>query len=238
MRRDEAKVAAREAWIKELEKPKAEQQSLRKFAEAHGVDPTTLGRLAKGGKTIREHNEERQILSKAEERTIVDFLLEMGDRGFPLTHRLIIEKAQYLLQAKGHDVEIGQEWIYRFLNRHPDLKTYRATPLHRTRANGLNPTQVKNYWDTVEELFDKFQPPPGNIFGMDEVGINTGVAPRQIVIGRRGQRVQHQQTEGDKENITVITTICADGTMLDDTVVFKGTYMMKDWALKNPDNAK
>ena len=44
------------------------------------------------------------------------------------------------------------------------------------------------------------------------------------VIGTAGKCVQHQQKTGNRENITVIVTICADGTSMPPAVIF----MLKD----------
>ncbi|KAJ7040000.1 hypothetical protein C8F04DRAFT_887737, partial [Mycena alexandri] len=48
-----------------------------------------------------------------------------------------------------------------------------------------------------------------DVYGMDESGFTLGHQGRERVIGRRGT---HKQGGGDKENVTVIVTICADGT--------------------------
>ncbi|KAG8951472.1 hypothetical protein FRC04_006004 [Tulasnella sp. 424] len=121
-----------------------------------------------------------------------------------------------MIQAKhSEEVELGQEWKTRFMRCHPDLQTYRATPLDRVRANGLNPTVLKDYKDTIEELFALHKPPERNIFGADEVPMNCGIAPRQKVVGQAGQRVQHHQTN----------------------VIFKGKYRMDSWHENNPDRA-
>ena len=48
------------------------------------------------------------------------------------------------------------------------------------------------------------------------------------VIGTAGKCVQHQQKTGNRENITVIVTICADGTSMPPAVIFKGLkYLIK-----------
>lgn len=124
------------------------------------------------------------------------------------------------------------------MRRHPNLQTYHATPLDCIRANGLNPTVLKDYEDTVEGLFTLHNPPEQNIFGADEVAMNCGIAPRQKVVSQAGQQVQHHQTNGERENITCIETICADGTVLQPTVNFKGKYQMDSWQENNPDRAK
>ncbi|KIO17780.1 hypothetical protein M407DRAFT_84644 [Tulasnella calospora MUT 4182] len=126
---------------------------------------------------------------------------------------MIIEKAVQVLEAKtGEPAEVGKHWFNRFMERHPKLATYRAGPLNRIRANAANPVVLRDYADTVERLFAEHKPPPRNILGTDELG--------------------------DRNNVTVIETICADGTVLRPIVIFKGQYLMLGWGEDNPDDAK
>ena len=69
---------------------------------------------------------------------------------------------------------------------------------------------------------------------MDKSGFPTGDPRTERVIGRRGTKVQHKQTEGDRENMTVLVTICADGTSLRPTIIFKGKNFMTKWNDNNP----
>jgi len=54
------------------------------------------------------------------------------------------------------------------------------------------------------------------------------------VYGATGEKVQHQQHSGGRENITVIVTICADGTSLPPAVIFKGDSYQTSWKQDNP----
>lgn len=47
-------------------------------------------------------------------------------------------------------------------------------------------------------------------------------------MGPRDSRCQHLQQGGTKENITVLVTICADGTALPPTIVFKNKELPED----------
>lgn len=98
--KEAAKIAARKAFLDQENKPDSEKKSIRKIAEEHGVDHSVLSRLIRGQPTMAEFNAEKQLFTRAEERTIVDFLVGMGKRGFPLTHRMIYEKAVRLLEVK------------------------------------------------------------------------------------------------------------------------------------------
>ncbi|KIO27370.1 hypothetical protein M407DRAFT_38982, partial [Tulasnella calospora MUT 4182] len=72
-------------------------------------------------------------------------------------------------------------------------------------------------------------------YAADETGIALGQAMRTLVIGPAGQNVQHKQQDVEREIVTVLETICADGTYLRPTVIFKvgpNGYMDTELALK------
>ncbi|KAF9524941.1 hypothetical protein CPB83DRAFT_725609, partial [Crepidotus variabilis] len=56
---------------------------------------------------------------------------------------------------------------------------------------------------------------PGNIYGMDESGFPPSHQGVERVVGRRGTKTQHKTGSANRENVTVLVTICADGTALD-----------------------
>ncbi|EJF61425.1 CENP-B protein, partial [Dichomitus squalens LYAD-421 SS1] len=69
---------------------------------------------------------------------------------------------------------------------------------------------------------------------MDETGIQEGVGLKERVLGPAGQKVQYQQRSGERENITVVVTICADGTSIPPAVIFKGQAFHTKWKQNNP----
>ncbi|KAH7919619.1 hypothetical protein BV22DRAFT_1108007 [Leucogyrophana mollusca] len=71
---------------------------------------------------------------------------------------------------------------------------------------------------------------PEDIYGMDESGFPlSGNTAAYRCVGRRGVKVQHIAGSGDKENVTAIVTICADGTALTPTIIYKGQNFMQKW---------
>ena len=58
-------------------------------------------------------------------------------------------------------------------------------------------------------------------FGGDELG--------KVVYCDTAATIQHEQTEGNRENVTAVVTICADGTTVTPTVIFKGKYVNAAW---------
>jgi len=49
----------------------------------------------------------------------------------------------------------------------------------------------------------------------------------------RGTKVQHKIGSVNRENVTVLVTICANGTALKPTIIFKGQHFQQRWAENN-----
>lgn len=75
---------------------------------------------------------------------------------------------------------------------------------------------------------------PDDTYGTDEPGFQEGLGGKERVIGKKGKKIQHQAHSGSRENITVIITICADGTALAPAVIFKGEGFQSRWDQENP----
>ncbi|KIY48767.1 DDE-domain-containing protein, partial [Fistulina hepatica ATCC 64428] len=56
------------------------------------------------------------------------------------------------------------------------------------------------------------------------------------VVGRRGTKVQHKQGSNNRENTTVLVTICADGSTLTPLVVQKAKNFQSNWNENNVAN--
>ena len=56
-------------------------------------------------------------------------------------------------------------------------------------------------------------------------------------MGSRKPGPQYQQHDGIQENITVIVTVCVDGTATPPAVIFKGQGFQMKWKQDNPPDA-
>jgi hypothetical protein len=224
----------------ELNPNAADRLSYRAVADKHDVSKSTLQRLVNGGISMSAFNASKQRLIPAEERIIVDFCLESADRGFPLTVTNVYKCADNILTVQLGDDHppLGHNWVNNFLTRHRDeLQTHWSKPLDTQRGQALNPTNVKLWFDMVKEHIMDTGILPGNIYGMDESGFPPSDQGTQRVIGRRGTKTQHAQGSAERENVTAIITICADGTVLKPSIIFKGQNVMKKWGDKNVSDA-
>ena len=174
-----------------------------------------------------------------EEETILKYLVALGDRGFPLNHRRLKELVDVILRRPDHYGPefkgVGIRWTERFVQRHSDrIGMYWSSGLDTKRGRAVNPTANAKWQELLRQLLEDFNLQAEDIYGTDETGFMTGVGLKERVIGRRGKKVQHQQRGGNRETITVIPTICADGTSIPPAVIFKGKSYQVRWKQNNP----
>jgi hypothetical protein len=251
------KARAAELYNTELEKEPGEtKKGLRKICQQVEeecwkeekvrikVSKTSLSRYAKGGKTQAQSNAEGSLVTIEEAEVIIEYAIQVANQGHGLSLRRLEEHANEILQARmGEDFDgVGKNWASHFLEKHSDrLWSYWCHPLENSRARAGNPHTKKAFYDMLEENImgdEEEEPIPDElIFGADETGVQQGLGTRQRIIGPKGKKVQHQQRSGDRENITVMVAICADGTSLPPAVIFKGESFQTSWRQNNPLNA-
>ena len=83
-------------------------------------------------------------------------------------------------------------------------------------------------------LYNEIQFRGCNIYNLDEKGLMMGVANRSKVIVRRGSKLQALCQDTNRELITIVECICADGTTVSPMIIFKGAAHYYGW---HPDSA-
>ena len=238
------KNAQMQMAIDEYRREQAKPEGIRKLgyrpiAAKHGVSSSTLQALVNGGVSMSAFNTTKQKLTHAEERVLVDFILESSDRAAPLSFKNIAVHANGILGGREEPAEpVGDSWVPRFLDRYRnELQTHWSRPLATERARSLNKDTVKHWFQLIKEKVIDKGIKEHNIYGMDESGFPPSNQGVQRVVGRRGTKIQHKAGSANRENVTVLVTICADGTALQPTVIFKGKKLLKKWGNNNVSNA-
>ncbi|SJK99633.1 uncharacterized protein ARMOST_02941 [Armillaria ostoyae] len=205
---------------------------------------STLRRIVKGGQTMCEFNAGKRWLLPEEEEVILKYAISLAERGFPCSQRRLREHINSILEAhEDPNFEpVGENFVGCWAERHSErLKPFWSHALDHSRVRAVNVYTKEGYFkllkETIEGRDDKEPIAPELIFGTDETGIQKGIGTSERVYGPANRSVQHQQRSGDRENIMVIETICADGTSLAPSVIFKGEGYQVSWKQENPLNA-
>ncbi|GBE84500.1 Pogo transposable element with KRAB domain [Sparassis crispa] len=189
-----------------------------------------------------EHDAENGWLTLTEVELVLQYIIELGNRGFPLSHRRLKEHVDEILQAHLGDTflakGVGKNWTHRFIQRHSDqIKASWASPLEEKRGRAVNPHTNEAWFKLLEDTIRDYDIVPKMTYGTDEIGCSGSTGPSEHVLGANKKGPQYQQIGGDRENITVIVTICADGSATPSAVIFKGKGYQVSWKQDNPANA-
>lgn len=181
-----------------------QKEYLKETGRVISLNHNTLANLAKGGVRLSEFNSStKSWLTLAETDKVLEYVVEMARRGFPLSHKRLKEHVDEVCQARLGDSfpesGVGKNWTQHFVEKHSDhLRAYRAHSLDGARGRAVNPTTNKAWFEMLKDVLesgDDDKPmAPECIWGVDETGIQPGGGSSQErALGGAGMQVQYQQ---------------------------------------------
>ena len=213
--------------------------SYRGVAKRFGIDYRLLQRRQQGvGLSKWASNAQKSHLTEPESLVLIDFTIEMARRAFPLSLQALRHHALEIAQLRQPNLkELGHNWVQRFMTRYGGhISTKWSVSLDTIRAKCVNPAVIKHYYNLLENTLKEHDFRPQNIYGFDESGFPLGGSKKTCIIGARSGSGTTQRNN-DKENVTIMACICADGSNVPPIVIFEGQYFLEKWIQKNPTNA-
>ena len=157
-----------------------------RIADLYGVNRKTLNRRVLGTHQDRStaHRGE-QLLSPGEERALADYMGTMADVGFPLSHKLLRQIAQDIVnERRGCELQgsepqgpnphtVGINWVNRFLSRNPGFKKSYLQYQERARSAASNDKELQaDFLRKLDNLIRRKKIKPENLWNCDEKGRN------------------------------------------------------------------
>lgn len=250
---DKLYATAKDLYLQEHRNPSSKGKSYQAICEevsqAHfaatghriSLSKSTLQRHVKGGKIKSVSNAEKGWLTEEESKLVVSYAIDQAERGFPLKMKELKQHAEDLLKARlggaFPSTGLGKHWVERFVRKHNDqLQKYLSRGLDKGRARSVNPTMHKAWFSLLARTIEKYDIDRDCTYGSDEVGFLLRALTRCNVLGPVNQNIQYECAPENRENATVLCTICGDGTSLPPLVIFKGKYYFASWGKNNINN--
>jgi hypothetical protein len=203
--------------------------SIRRAAIFYEVPATTI-RDRMAGKPPRADSENgRAKLTKAEEDTIVQYILDLDLRGFS-PQRAYVEDIANLLMAKRSARHVGKCWTDRFIKRRPELCTRFSRAYDYQRALQEDPNTLNAWFRLVANMRTKYGIQECDFYNFDETGFIMGtIRPGMVVT--RSDRVSKPKAiqPGNREWATAICTIAADGHVVPPFLCVAGRFHLAAW---------
>jgi hypothetical protein len=193
------------------------------------VNRMTLRRRQNGIKSQCDSIPKSRRLSDLEEQIIVQFIHDLDSRGFPPRLRFVEEIANRLL-ADRDAPPVGKRWAHNFVRRHHDLKTRFFRKYDYQRAKCEDPTVIRNWFRLVANVIAKYGIRSDDIYNFDETGFLMGMITSGMVVTGSERRGRPKSVQpGNREWITVIQAINAEGWAVQPFIIGAGQYHLANW---------
>jgi hypothetical protein len=207
-------------------------KSIRAAAKLYEIPLSTLHTRAHGQIPRAEKRPTGHKLTQLEEDSLTEWILSMDSRGAAPRPATVREMANILLAARGcyPPLTVGKNWPSTFVQRRDELRSRFSRRYDYQRALNEDPKTLRAWFTTVQRVIDENGIQAEDIYNFDETGFAMGLISSQKVVTRAeyyGRRSILQP--GNREWVTAIEAICADGYILPPCVIFKGKVAIAGW---------
>lgn len=191
------------------------------------VDRTTLRRRVQGTQQARDiAHQHQQLFSPGEELSIVEWCEEMDRVGFPVTHDLITQMAQSILNKRPEHEHhtLGDRWSHRFLARNPQLESKFAYYQEKSRQySSSNEIAQIAFYRLLRNTMRRLEIKECHVWNCDEKGIIMGkLSGKEKVIVRAGTKRPTLLTDASREFVSTLETINITEEVLPPFIVWQG----------------
>lgn len=195
-------------------------------AKQYNVPRTTLIGKIKGIYPEECRSGAPSVLTVNEENLLVQWLINMGRMGFPVTKDQFLDSVSLLIKNLKRsnnftDGRPGRHWYELFTKRHPDISERIAQNLCASRA-AVTENKIRNWHKEIEEYFisNKINiTDPKRIFNTDESAFFLSPKGRKV-LAKKGSKSLHNRSGDDKECLTVLITGNAAGQLAPPMVMY------------------
>ena len=123
---------------------------------------------------MKYHDHHDQALTPAKESALISFIKRATALGHPIRQEYLRELAEVLRKehvGKGLS-PLGDKWVTRFLQRHPDVKSQVAKSIEKAHVE-VTKEQVLEWFKQYREEIEKYGIEEENIYNIDESGRTT-----------------------------------------------------------------
>lgn len=213
--------------IDEISKGAKVRETCRKYNIPH----TTVINKMKLKYPVQRKMGPPSILTTQEESLLKTWIIAMAKKGFPVNKEMVVDTVKKIITEENRpnpfkDNTPGRKWFSSFLKRHPDLTARHAESINISRSlvteTALRKWHANLKQYLVAEGVADILEDPERIINADESGFQTSPSSG-LVLGPRGFKNFYEIKEKEKENITILGTFTASGTILPPLIIYPYT---------------
>lgn len=189
--------------------------------------------------TFNQHGGNNLILTTAQEEAVFRFCSEQLEMGLGATPSVIYAAICYLRQQEKLNPP-SLVWFRQWLKKHSSLHTIKTKPIAHVRLTTHSEEDLKTFFVEYQNALSKYGIRRAKyIYNMDESGVRVGCPTGEIVIVPTQIKELYTASPENRQSLTVIETICADGsTPPPPVVICPGEKIMENWIQDNLSGAE
>jgi hypothetical protein len=172
-------------------------------------------------------------LSPQQELELVRYMQGLTDRALSRTREMI---RNFASSVSGFDH--SDAWVTRFLNRNKDnLTSQWTTGMDRNRHQADSEYSYRLYFELLHRKIRKYNVDARHIYNMGKKGFLVGITSRSKRVFSKQLWPQKKVTaalqDSNREWITILACVCADGTALDSSIIYQGKGALRSGWLQD-----
>lgn len=237
---------SREQMDKAIEDVKS-GMSCSEASKKYGVPRVTLLYKVQGKFKDKKCGRESYLTSE-EERLLVDWIIQTGKAGFPITKTKLLDSVQRLvknMKKKNPEREFpfigdrpGRHWYESFLRRHPEISLRTPQNLTSSRANVTEQNLPMWHSEVTKYLQDNglfhVLSDPKRVFNADEAAFFLNPKGNKVLFSRGEKCVYTIVNNNEKECLTVMVSGNANGDVCPSMIVYQYERVPQDIVAKLP----
>ena len=212
--------------------------SCRQAAKIYEIPEATLRHRMNGRTSKPDSRNARRKLTNSEEDAIVQYILDLDERGFPPRIASVEDMTNLLLEKRGGG-RVGQHWARRFIRQRKELKTRSSRVYDFQRALCEDSELIHAWFRLFKNMMAKYGIQEGDLYNFDETGFMMGVICASMVVTRSDRRGKGKSVQpGNREWATAIECVNSEGWCLPPFLIVQGVYYLANWFSETnlPDN--
>ena len=203
--------------------------SIRAAAKTYNVTHTILIKRHRGRPARCDIPANSKKLTELEEKTIVQYIIELSTRSFPPRLSGVEDMANNLLRARDAS-PVGKLWAHNFVRRQPELRTRYSRRYDYQRALCEDPKAISDWFRLVRNIKAKYGILDDDIYNFDETGFMMGIIfPGMVVTTSEGRGKAKLSQPGNREWATVIQGVNALGWAIPPFIILAAQYHLANW---------
>ena len=193
-------------------------------AKKFGCNRSTLSRRHRSVQgTKAEQYENQRNLTEEQSRVLIDYINKLAARGLPPSNEMLRNFAKEIRRSEDKP---GRKWAQRWRERYSKEIVYAyGSGIDRGRKSADSAFKYALYFELMQRKIQQYEVEAAHMYNMDEKGFLLGMLQK----GKRYfSRRKYEETglkqrlqDGNREWITSIGAICADGTALSPTLIYQ-----------------